>query len=205
MKQKNCNKKGLKKQTKKELALLFCSYVFLNEGLKVAGNVKPEDRTENDWQIFNLHKKLKNILPTFLKEEILQYYFTRLLLVKDSQVQMSPLILGLFLYRLYLEFREDTKYLNLGLSKKKVEKLLEDIKKQFHLKEDEVRYAYEFALAFFPDKAGLIQFKKLTNRLFGGEYIKGLYMLEKYEKGYEISEDIKAKAKKYTDELLNKK
>ncbi|QDD68215.1 hypothetical protein [Caminibacter pacificus] len=198
----------MKKQTKKELALLFAAYVFINRGLEIA-EVKEEDvkiMDEYSLKVINIFQKLKKLSPTFHNRELVFYYYKRLYLLEDKPVNIAPLVLGLFLLRTYLELREETKYINVA-SKKEVERIIREVSKDYEIKPEDVRLAYEFATAFLPEKAGLIEFKKITKRLFGIEFIKNLNftieMIEKYKKGLKITQEAILKAKKATEEFFN--
>ncbi|GAB6045101.1 hypothetical protein JCM11957_06990 [Caminibacter profundus] len=148
------------KQQKKERALLLMAYAFLKVTYENTNEISIKDKTQADFILERVYKKLDNIKKIFVNEKIRNFLLKR---VPDDISKTTDIAIVAIVVLAYFKMFNLTKEINL------VEDL-EFLTKQAVYSTDKetainsIKYASDLVADVFPNKKGLIEFKKLANK-----------------------------------------
>ena len=148
------------KQQKKERALLLMSYAFLRATFENIGEIDLKDKTQADLILERVYKKLDNIKRVFANAKIRKFLLSR---VPDDISKTTDITITAIVVLAYFKMFNLTKEINLTED-------LEYLTKQAVYSTDKdmainsIKFASDLVADVFPDKKGLIEFKKLTHR-----------------------------------------
>jgi len=148
------------KQQKKERALLLMAYAFLKVAYENINEISLKDKTQADLILERIYKKLDNIKKIFANDKVRNFLLRR---VPDDISKTTDITVVAIIVLAYFKMFNLTKEINL------IEDL-EYLTKQAVYSVDKdtainsIKYASDLVADVFPDKKGLIEFKKLANK-----------------------------------------
>jgi len=160
----------MKKQQRRERALLLLVYAMLQEGFRII-DIDPNkvglERFEDvlDMKVVMLYKKMSKIVRTLGSKKITNFLDQRLATVDDSiEKECQPFYIGILIYYFHLLNVEKKDFIFTDLKKKDIEDIVEEHNKEFGISDCTLNKSIDLYCSIYPQQKGYIEFRKITNK-----------------------------------------